>query len=284
MECVQQQTWRPDEVLVIDSSSNDQSRGIARDFHATVVKIPTSTFDHGGTRSMATRMASGEFLVFLTQDAIPADKHALERLVRPLLADHSLAATYGRQLANPDASPSSEHLRLFNYPDQGYVRCWEDRKEHGFKTIFISNSFAAYRASRLAEVGYFPDNIIFGEDTCTLAKLLEKGHRVRYVHDACVVHSHNYTISQDFRRYFDIGVLHSLQPDLVENFGAPTGAGKRYVLSEIFFLFHRKKYILVPQSLVRNVLKFVAYGIGRRYTLLPRSMARRLSMHHRWWK
>ena len=278
------QTILPDELLIIDSNSSDKTRAIAKEFQATVVKIQTSSFDHGGTRTMAARMAKGDLLVYMTQDAIPEDIHALERLVTPLLEKSSLAATFGRQLPNKDASPLSEHLRLFNYPAKGYVRCWQDRQKYGFKTIFISNSFAAYRKSCLAEVNYFPENIIFGEDTCTLAKLLQCGYGVEYVSDSRVFHSHNYTFVQDGKRYFDIGVLHTLEQALVAQFGTPTGAGKRFVLSEIAFLFKRKKYILISQSLLRNILKYFAYGLGRRYSVLPRSLVRTLSMHHRWWK
>lgn len=278
------QTILPDELLIIDSNSSDKTRAIAKEYQATVVKIPTSSFDHGGTRTMAARMAKGDLLVYMTQDAIPEDIHALERLVTPLLEKSSLAATFGRQLPNKDASPLSEHLRLFNYPAKGHVRCWQDRQKYGFKTIFISNSFAAYRKSCLVEVNYFPENIIFGEDTCTLAKLLQCGYGVEYVSDSRVYHSHNYTFVQDGKRYFDIGVLHTLEQALFAQFGTPTGAGKRFVLSEISFLFKRKKYILIFQSLLRNILKYIAYGLGRRYSVLPRSLARTLSMHHRWWK
>ena len=284
LHMLEQQTLLPDELIVIDSDSSDRTRAIAKEFQATVVKIPTSSFDHGGTRSMAAHMAKGDILVYMTQDAIPEDIHALERLVTPLRENISLAATFGRQLPNKDASLFSEHLRLFNYPDKGYIRCWQDRKKYGFKTIFISNSFAAYRKSCLAEVDYFPENIIFGEDTCTLAKLLQCGYGVEYVSDSRVYHSHNYTLAQDGKRYFDIGVLHSLEQTLVAQFGTPTGAGKRFVLAEISFLFKRKKYILIFQSLFRNMVKYVAYGLGRRFSVLPRSLARTLSMHHRWWK
>ncbi|WP_051305241.1 glycosyltransferase family 2 protein [Desulfogranum mediterraneum] len=272
------------EILVVDSGSTDRTREILQRYPTTLVEIEAADFDHGGTRTMAASRASGSILVFLTQDAIPADEEALERLLGPLLAEPSLGASYGRQLANVDASPFSEHLRLFNYPEESWVRSWEDRAVHGFKTIFISNSFAAYRKSRLAEVDYFPDNILFGEDTCTVAALLQRGYLVGYVGDARVYHSHNYTLVQEFKRYFDIGALHSLQPELLAHFGQPTGAGKRFVRSEMVFLLNQGRYGLIPFSLLRNGLKYIAYFLGRRQALLPRSLARFFSMHHRWWK
>lgn len=272
------------EVLVVDSGSTDQTVSVCQRHGVRVISIPNKEFDHGGTRNMAAMHAQGDILVYLTQDAVPTDASTLEKLVAPLLLDESIAVTYARQLPHFDATPLSKHLRFYNYPEHGYIRCWQDRKVYGFKTIFISNSCAAYRKDVLAEVGFFPDNVLFGEDTCTLAKLLQHGFCVQYVSDAKVYHSHNYTFVQDVKRYFDIGVLHTLEQTLVSNFGSPTGAGKRFVLSEISFLFKRKKYILIFPSLLRNILKYVAYGLGRRYSVLPRSLARTLSMHHRWWK
>ncbi len=273
----------PFDIHVIDSSSEDQTRKIVRNAGVHLQNIAADTFDHGGTRSMAARQVEGDIVVFLTQDAIPADEYALARLVAPLLEDNTIAASYGRQLANRDANPFSEHLRLFNYPDKGNVRCWQDRHTHGFKTIFISNSFAAYRKQCLADVGFFPDKFLFGEDTYTVARLMERGYCVAYVADARVYHSHNYSMVEDFRRYFDIGVFHVRQPELLAKFGTPTGAGKRYVFSEISFLLQRRRYMLLPQSCLRNLLKFTAYALGKRYSFFPCFIVKSMSMHSRWW-
>lgn len=277
------QTRPPGEVILVDSASTDSTREIAGRYPVRLMVISANQFDHGTTRTMAARQAKGDILVFMTQDAIPVDQYALDRLVSPLEKNAELAASYGRQVADADAQYFSEHLRLFNYPEQSNERGWDDRLTIGFKTIFISNSFAAYRKSHLAEVGFFPEKLIFGEDSCTLGRLLQKGYRVRYVADAKVYHSHNYSILQDFRRYFDIGVLHASQSGMVSHFGTPTGAGKRFVRSEISFLLKKKAYIFLPESFIRNGFKFFAYALGKRYRQLPLPLARWLSMHHRWW-
>ena len=281
---LREQTLQPDEILVVDSGSTDATLSIAASHGVHLLGIPPGSFDHGGTRSLAVRHVQGELLVFLTQDAIPADREALARLVRPLAEDALIAAAYGRQLANPDATPCAAHLRLFNYPPESAVRSLDDRHRLGFKTIFISNSFAAYRRTALEEVGLFPEKLLFGEDTVTVARLLERGWCVQYVSGAAVYHSHNYSLWQDFKRYFDIGALHALEWRIFTPYGAPTGAGKQFVRSEIAFLLAQKRYMLIPQSLVRNGLKLAAYALGRRHGRLPRSLARALSMHPHWWQ
>ena len=279
---LKKQTLPVEEILLIDSGSTDSTQQIARQHGVRVHEIAAKDFDHGATRTLAAGLVSGDILVFMTQDAVPERKDSLEKLVAPLVEER-IAATYGRQLPARDASIFSEHLRLFNYPDRSEIRCWQDRSRYGFKTIFISNSFAAYRRNVLAAHGFFPSNLLFGEDTLTLAKLIENGYCVAYVSDACVWHSHNYSLTQDFKRYFDIGVFHVNQREQLMKFGGPGGAGKKYVFSELSMLAARKKYGLLPESVMRNLGKFVAYNLGKRYKMFPRGWARRLSMNYNWW-
>ena len=280
---LEQQTLVPDEILVVDSGSQDGTCGLVCRHNVRLVEIAKEEFDHGGTRTMAAGLTEAEILIYMTQDAVPAGRDALELLVQPFMDNDIIAATYGRQLANSDATLFSEHLRLFNYPDQSEVRCWGDRSQFGFKTIFISNSFAAYRRDVLAAHGFFLKKLLFGEDTLTVAKLLENGYCVAYVGDACVFHSHNYSIWQDFKRYFDIGVFHKYQGEQLSKFGGPDGAGRRYVHSEMSMLVAHKKYFLLPESLIRNAGKYIAYKLGRRYKKIPRCCAERLSMNRSWW-
>ena len=280
---LKEQSLPPREIVIVDSGSTDATLAIVQRHGVRLLHIGKEQFDHGGTRSLAAQQTKGEIIAFLTQDAIPADRQALASLVAPFGDDPLLAACYGRQLPNTDANPFSAHLRLFNYPEQDSVRSLADRHFLGFKTIFISNSFAAYRREALEQVGFFPEKLLFGEDTLTVANLLNLGYRVRYVSQAKVFHSHNYTMWQDCRRYFDIGVFHACEKAVLSRFGGPGGAGKRFVRSEIFFLFRSKHYMLVPLSLVRNTLKLVAYNLGKQHARLPRGLARSLSMHPLWW-
>jgi rhamnosyltransferase len=288
---LEEQTLVPDEILLVDSGSTDATRSIAHRYQVQFLSIEQQDFDHGGTRSLAAAHTSGDILVYMTQDAIPAGKDALQRLVEPLLDqddsdNKKIAATYGRQLPAPDATLFSEHLRLYNYPAQPEgveVRCWQDRTRLGFKTIFISNSFAAWQREYLAETDFFPERLLFGEDTLTVAKLLESGYCVAYVSDACVYHSHNYSILQDLRRYFDIGVFHVSQRRQLMKFGGLGGAGRKYVRSELAMLLTRKKFFLLPEWFLRNSGKFIAYNLGKRYRNIPHGLAQRLSMTRSWW-
>jgi rhamnosyltransferase len=262
---IESQTIKDYELIVIDSSSSDDSVDIAKSHRADVITIPHSEFDHGGTRTLAAMKAKGDILIYLTQDAFPYDEYAVERIVRPLTNDEKIGAAFGKQVPCPDASVFAEHLRLFNYPDTSYVRVLDDKKIYGIKTAFLSNSFAAYRKSSLEEVGYFKAGLSFGEDTCAAAQMLIKGYKIAYVAEAMVLHSHNYTIRQDFKRYFDMGNFHKMENWFLKEFGKAEGEGGRYAKSEIKFLLKKKKVYLFPEFVLRLIMKYLGYKLGMCY-------------------
>ncbi len=87
----------PFEVIVIDSGSTDGTLEIAGRYPVRIEKIPPETFHHARTRNYAASLANGEFLVFLSQDAIPASDAWLRTTISNF-NDQSVGATYGRQL------------------------------------------------------------------------------------------------------------------------------------------------------------------------------------------
>jgi len=270
-------------VLIVDSSSVDGTADLASSAGFRIHTIPRNEFNHGGTRQLAADLLpDAELLIYLTQDAVLADLNTLKALLRPF-ADPNVAAVFGRQLPRPDAGPIETHARLFNYPAQSNVRTLESREEMGFKSVFISNSFAAYRREALMAIGGFPRNVIFGEDTITAAKLLLSGCKIAYVAEAQVYHSHCYSWKQDFKRYFDIGVLHSRENWLLEEFGEASGEGRRFVTSELGYLWP-KYWWLIPSALVRTALKLAGYRLGRIEFRLSTEWKRNLSMHPGFWK
>lgn len=280
LRALQSQTVQDLDILVIDSSSSDETLDIAKRYAIQTVVIPKGEFDHGGTRTLAGKTRSGgDILVYLTQDALPCDEKAIETLVRPLLTEQKCAVAFGRQIPYQDATPFAQHLRLFNYPQDSYIRTYADRTAFGIKAAFCSNSFAAYRRDALEEAGWFTENLILAEDIHVCARMLMKGYKLRYVADAAVYHSHNYTVTQEFKRYFDLGVFFEKERWLLDEFGRPEGEGIRFVRSEISYLRSHGFLHLLPVSLMRAAAKLMGYRLGHYYRHLPRAVRRRASMH-----
>ena len=277
------QSVKPFEILVTDSSSTDESVEICREYGARVTVIPQGEFDHGGTRTELAREATGDILVFFTQDAIPTTRDCIEQLIEPF-ADPEVACSYGRQLPLKSATFAAAHLRRFNYPSDSVVKSYEDRKRLGIETMFCSNSCAAYRKAYLAEVGYFKNGLIFGEDTCSVGRLLQSGYKVAYVAEAAVYHSHNYDLIQEFNRSFDIGVLHITEQELFKDFGKAEKRGFTYIRSAFKALKAEKKYSEMVDFCIRAVMKYTGYGLGKNYRKLPARLRPVFSMHSSWWE
>ena len=175
LPALQEQTLCPAKFLVIDSSSDDDTVARLQAAGAEVRIISRDSFDHGATRQLAVDMLTDvEFVVFLTQDAIPAHPEAFSKLLAPF-EEPAVGITYGRQLPAPGAGPIGAHARLFNYPERSHVRRMADAQRYGIKTIFCSNSFAAYRRDALMDCGGFPSRTIFGEDMLVAAALVQSG-------------------------------------------------------------------------------------------------------------
>ena len=280
---LKRQTVQPDEILVGDSSSTDESVRICQDCGARVLTYARDVFDHGGTRTELVDEASGDIVVFFTQDAIPATRDALENLLSALLDNEKISCAYGRQLPQKNATPIASHLRIFNYPAVSSVKSFKDKEIFGLKTVFISNSFAAYKKDLLQKVGSFKNGLIFGEDTCTLGKLLMDGYTVAYAANAAVYHSHNYSLPEEFRRSFDIGVLHSSEQWLIDTYGSAEGVGAKYVRSVFTMLYKERKFFQMIDCLLRSALKMAGYKLGRSFTKIPATIRPYLSMHKLWW-
>lgn len=268
--------------LIIDSGSSDNTVAMALATGCKVVEIAKKDFNHGGTRQFGVEfLGSPEFVVFCTQDAIFSHEEAIENLLL-CFSDKRVGAVYGRQLPHEKAGPIGAHARLFNYPPESRLKGMDEILELGVKTVFISNSFAAYRISVLRSVGGFPSNTIMNEDTYVAAKMILGGWKVAYCAEASVFHSHDYSFCEDFRRYFDIGVFHAREAWLRERFGNAEGEGVRFVLSEIRYLYKKAPW-LIPSALVRTILKFAGYKLGGMERKLSIGIKRKLSMHYRYW-
>lgn len=281
---IQQQTLQPDTTLILDSTSTDSTMVLLADYPAAKHIIPAYKFDHGGTRKLATQLVDADIYIYLTQDAYPADEFAFQKLIDHLNSDPQVGCAYGRQLPKADATPLSAHLRLFNYPGKSYVRDINNSKQYGIKTCFNSDSFAAYRKTALEAAGNFPDHIMTAEDMYVAANMQLKGFKIGYAADACVYHSHNFSLKQEFHRYFSIGVFHRKEHWIIDNFKSATGEGMRFIKSEIKYLIKTHQWHWIPRALLSTLTKFTAYKLGWYESWIPHVIKRHMGINKAYWK
>jgi glycosyltransferase, group 2 family len=269
-------------VLLIDSGKGISYAAEIKGMNVQVRTIDSRDFNHGGTRQWGMELCpEADVYVFLTQDAILVDEYSVENLVS-LFDDASIGCAYGRQLPHRDAGVFGTIARAFNYPSQSHIYSFEDRKLHGIKTAFISNSFAAYRKEAMQQVRGFPTNTILSEDMCVAAKMLLRGWKVAYVANAMVYHSHDYTVWQEFKRYFDIGVFHARESWIRKEFGKAEGEGKRFVMTELRYILKHSPHRIF-EMILRDGMKFLGYRMGLNEKKLSIRWKRKMSMFSRYW-
>jgi len=269
------------EILVIDSSSSDDTVKIAKELGAKTFVIPASHFNHGETRELARQMLQTDIIVMCTQDAFALTSNTLEELIEPLVSKKA-SLSYARQIPRDKAGIIESFNRMFNYPEKSELRGLDSIGKYGIHTFFCSNSCAAYLNSALNEIGGFKPTLL-GEDTIACAKLLMKGHKVCYVAEALVEHSHNYSARQEFRRYFDIGFMRNKERNLFEILGKESNRGKvfaKQLLKQVWKndctkLFHAIQHLGA---------KWLGFHIGKFSKYAPLWFKQKCSSHPRYWK
>ena len=240
-------------------------------------------FDHGGTRARAAELSDSDVMVFMTQDAMPADRELLAELLKALDQEENIAAAYARQLPNAECSFVERYTRAFNYPDTSLVKTKADLDKYGIKTFFCSNVCAAYDHRIYNEIGGFPEHAIFNEDMIYAGWMVKKGYAVAYAAEAKVYHSHNYSCSQQFHRNFDLGVSQAEHPEVFE--GVPSeGEGVRLVKKSLSYLLKTGHIWMIPGLFFQSASKYAGYFLGKRYQKLPERLILFCTMSPEYWK
>ncbi|SMY35618.1 N-glycosyltransferase [Photobacterium malacitanum] len=282
-ESINQQRNLTFNVFVIDSSSTDNSQEISKKYNFNLIVIPKKEFNHGGTRNLGITLShDSDIIVYLTQDAILNDSLALFKIVN-IFRDKKISAVCGRQIPHVNSNLLAKHARIFNYPDSDILRTNKNKHTIGIKSVFMSNSFSAYLRKDLISVGGFPKKTILCEDMYVSATMLKNNYNTYYTSEAIVRHSHNYTARDELKRYFDIGVFHSMEPWIQNEFGGAGGEGYKYVISEVKYLYKNNKK-LIPRSILNNTFKFLGMKLGSKYKYMPKKIINILSMHKGYWK
>ncbi|MFQ5353411.1 MAG: glycosyltransferase family 2 protein [Thermodesulfobacteriota bacterium] len=202
-----QETDTPFEVIVIDSGSTDGTAERVKEFPLRFYEIKPGEFNHGETRNNGIGLAKGEFVILLTQDALPRDRHLIEALIKPLINDPLAAGVYARQLPREDAHPLTKR-DLNGWLTGGmerHVSSISDREAYDkmrpMEKYFFCNFddvCSAVRVSVWKKIPYTRTD--FAEDLEWSKKVLEAGFKIIYEPAAAVIHSHNRSLGYEYKR------------------------------------------------------------------------------------
>ncbi|MCX7633628.1 MAG: glycosyltransferase [Turneriella sp.] len=271
----------PSRILVKIAPPDVREKEFLQKHKIAAVAVPDSEFDHGLTREKLRRRAHSRFAVFLTEDVRVAAKDFLEKLLAPL-REKKAALSYARQLPHADANFWARFARAFNYPEKSELRTPHDLARWGAPAYFCSNSCAAWDNRALDSIGGFR-RVLTGEDADAAARLLLAGFCIAYVAESLVFHSHNYTLIQEFRRYFDTGyaraALRHSEPLSVDDSSRGNAFARKLLLETL-----KQRPWLLPYAILHLASKWLGYQLGSYGRFLPVWLCRFLSAQKHYWR
>ena len=284
LKLLQEQTVRPHHIYILQTVEDGELPMEPDGNMISVHPVRRQEFDHGATRDYGARLADGDspetlgqhYILFMTQDAVPAGNDLLEQLLKPFDRERT-AITYARQLARKEAGILEELTRIHNYPPEDQIKGKEDLEHLGIKTYFCSDVCAMYRLDRYREMGGFVHPTIFNEDMIMASKVIQAGYQVVYCSKAQVIHSHSYTCMQQFHRNFDLGVSQRQYREVFENISSEKeGAG--YAKNTLLYLLKKAKPAKAFYFALQCGFKLAGYKLGKNYDKLPAWMVRACTM------
>lgn len=246
-----------------------------------IEEIEPDEFDHGGTRDKGIHMSDADYVLCMTQDAVPADPFLTERLLE-CMEDKQVAVAYARQLPEQECRLLERYIRQFNYPEKSKVKTRENLETMGIKTYFCSNVCALYRRGIYDKLGGFEKRTIFNEDMIFAAVCIQNGYKIAYEASAKVIHSHNYTNHQQFRRNFDLAVSQAQHPEIFEGVKSES-EGIRMVKSTAVYFVRNKHPFMIIRLVTSSAAKYLGYFLGKHYRILPYAVVAKCTMNPRYW-
>lgn len=268
-------------ILMHTEDGVDLNWAVEKYNNVRVMNVAPEEFDHGGTRDKGIQSSDADIIICMTQDGVPADENLVTELEKALGED-KVAAAYARQLPQEDCDVLERYTRRFNYPPEGMVKSAAELEHLGIKTYFCSNVCAAYCREVYHELGGFEQQTIFNEDMIYAAQLINAGYKIAYCAEAKVIHSHNYTNLQQFKRNFDMAVSQADHPEIFSQVKSET-EGIRMVKKTAGYLLKIRRPFKIISLIIKSGAKYLGYQMGLHYRKLPRWIVKKCTMNPRYW-
>lgn len=186
------QDYKNWELIVIDSGSTDGSVELIREAKPThFIQINHEDYNPSRVMNHGMQLARSEFGIFLNADATPQGSGWLRPLVMAL-QDPQAAAVFGKQIPRPDCQAVYAH---------DYERCFGANRESIRWEHFFSMVSSGLRKDVWSRRGFL-EKMQYSEDDEYTRWCHAEGYNIVYVPHSVVVHSHNYTPQQAYKRSF----------------------------------------------------------------------------------
>ena len=263
------------EVVIVDSGSTDETLETAKFLGATVVNIEPEDFSHSGARNLGAEAASGDYLMFMVQDALPPNDTWLATMYMTLI-ENDLAAVSCAESPREDADlfyrqnswnyynflEVNNADRIFSLPkSQDYVSLRKNGQLSDLANLISRDLFLQY--------GY---RLNYAEDLDLGIRLIKDGHKLAFLGSSRVIHSHLRTPYYFLKRGF---VDNLFLTDIFDDFVIPEIHLREFIpelvscysfLGQLISSLDSLSTMVVnPEDLEDLVLKSIDQGSGKKF-------------------
>lgn len=206
------------EIVIVDSGSTDETVKIAKQEETILQEIPNSMFSHSYARNLGAEISTGEYILFMVQDAMPTDEYWLYHMLTPLLK-YNLGAVSCVETPRKDVDLKYCVDMMLHNKFVGV-----DQGDRIMELPSVENYYTLRANAQLSDIAcIFPKRVFmkyklrgdYAEDLDIGIRLIKDGYRLALLSSVKVIHSHNRPASYGLRRaVVDISWLNKLFLDL----------------------------------------------------------------------
>jgi glycosyltransferase involved in cell wall biosynthesis len=205
------------EILVVNSGDCDLG-SFAKKYGVKVYDILPGEFEHAATRNFAAEKATGDYIVFMVDDAVLATEHLLHDMTKILESSSTVGAATARQIPRSDADMMYcqaiwGHYRMLGLDRDrivGSSRLEDLTPQRKRAVCQIDDVCSCFRTDVFLKYK-FVKGLGYAEDLELGVRMVKDGLEIAQLFSAGVVHSHNRPPSYYLRRsYVDYKVLSRL--------------------------------------------------------------------------
>lgn len=257
------QSLKDFEIIVIDSGSNDSTILVAKKYECTVYEIKPDEFHHSKTRNYGAELCNGDYIVYITQDALPLNSEWLSNLVSNC-SKKNVAAVYSRQIAYPDSNPMEKFFYYYFYPEEKQIATKNEVIDPlKYWMEYVSSDVSSCYKKKMWQRIKFREDIEIAEDKDFSIRALKLGYKIVYEPNSTVCHSHKYSIFSNFKRRYKEGqTLSKILKEYESNYSMASNVGFRYFKGEMKYLLKENPKWL-PYACLYEFSKFIGMQIGK---------------------
>ncbi len=247
-----------DNIYYILTESKDRTEEYLKTYGCNYSIIKKEEFSHSLVREKVAFQSQADILVFITQDVLIEKKNWLYELVKDI--NGTVVAAYSRQL--PKTNGIEKYIREKNYPASSFCVSKNDIDSFGLRTFFFSDASSAIKRDIFVKLnGYDGKNLPISEDMYIAYKIIMAGYKIKYCATSEVIHSHDFTLKEIYKRYKLTGKFFK-ENAYLDKFGTNKSGGSlaKYVFKRALQEKNIKVFLEFPFNMT---VRFLGMKVGK---------------------